>query len=394
MANDRVKRVGRFYSIAGALIVIFLAFNMIVENFVYLRSRQVYEENMASIQTMSEINDRLTGINERVMLMVAGMAAEDELTQITVDFGEISVLKNEFLAQGTQSEMALRRFNQAVYAIQAYQRKIQDVGPALMQARFEEAHAIYAQEIDPLRQCAGEMLEATAEIGTADAEKKVKSSSLMHGIAQIVLIAVTVGWVIGLFRAGNSQVQSVLEMQLKQEELEEASDKLVASRQKLVDTARMNILTALPNRYGLEERLKEILGKKSFYIAVFDMDHFRGVNDTYGYEYGDEYLVIISERLKTAYGDQAEFYNICGDEFCAIFTDEVSDMQVKTLVEQIRQNIGGNTQVSGMMLSSGVSGSLYHVLPSESTDVGALLRKIDAAMHQAKLDGGNRLYYI
>ena len=198
MANDRVKRVGRFYSIAGALIVIFLAFNMIVENFVYLRSRQVYEENMASIQTMSEINDRLTGINERVMLMVAGMAAEDELTQITVDFGEISVLKNEFLAQGTQSEMALRRFNQAVYAIQAYQRKIQDVGPALMQARFEEAHAIYAQEIDPLRQCAGEMLEATAEIGTADAEKKVKSSSLMHGIAQIVLIAVTVGWVIGL----------------------------------------------------------------------------------------------------------------------------------------------------------------------------------------------------
>ena len=394
MGNDQVKRIGKFYSIAGTLVVLFIAFNMVVENFVYLRSRDVYEENTAAVQTLSEINGKLTAINERVMLMVAGLAPEDELTQINVDFGEISALKTEFLAQGSQPEIELRRFNQAFYAIQGYQRKIQEVGPSLMQAGFETAHDIYTQELDPLRQCAGEMLEAAVEIGSADAEKKVKSSSLMHGVAQLVLIVVTVGGVIGLFIAGRAQIRGAIEMQLKQEELEEASDRLLVSRQKLVDSAKMNILTALPNRYGLEERLKELLGKQSFYIAVYDMDHFRGVNDTYGYEYGDEYLVIISERLKTAYGDQAEFFKICGDEFCAIFTDDASDMQVKTLVEQIRQNIGGNTQVSGMMLSSGVSGSLYHVLPSESKDVGALLRKGDTAMHQAKLDGGNRLYYI
>lgn len=394
MGNDQVKRIGRFYSIAGTLVVIFIAFNMIVENFVYLRSRRVYDENMAAVQIMTEINDKLVTINERVMLMVAGMAEEGELTQMNFDFGEISALRNEYLAQGTQSEMELRRFNQAFYAIQAYQRKIQEVGPALMTARFETAHDIFTQELDPLRQCAGEMLQATVEIEAANALKNVKSSSLMHGIAQLVLIIVTVGGVIGLFVAGRSQIRSVIEMQLKEEELEEASDRLVESRQKLMDSAKVNILTALPNRYGLEDRLGELLGKQSFYIAVFDMDRFRMVNDTYGYEYGDEYLVAVSERLKASYRDQAELFNIYGDEFCAVFTDEVSDMQTKTLVEQIRQNIGGNTQVSGMLLSSSVSGSLYHVLPSENPDVGMLLRKVDTAMHQAKLDGGNRLYYI
>jgi hypothetical protein len=160
MGNDQVKRIGKFYSIAGTLVVLFIAFNMVVENFVYLRSREVYEENTAAVQTLSEINGKLTAINERVMLMVAGLAPEDELTQINVDFGEISALKTEFLAQGSQPEIELRRFNQAFYAIQGYQRKIQEVGPSLMQAGFETAHDIYTQELDPLRQCAGALIPA------------------------------------------------------------------------------------------------------------------------------------------------------------------------------------------------------------------------------------------
>lgn len=394
MGNDQVKRIGRFYSIAGTLVVIFIAFNMIVENFVYVRSRNVYDANMASVQTMNEINNTLSSINERVMLMVAGMADDDVLMQINADFGEINALKTEYLTLNSQSEMELRRFNQAFYAIQGYQRKIAEVGPQLKAASFETAHTIFQQEIDPLRQCASEMIQATVEIGITGAEANVHSSTLLHGVAQLVLILVTIGGVIGLFIAGRSQIKDAIEMQQKEEELEKASDRLAASHQKLVDSTKTNILTALPNRYSLEERLSRLLGTQSFYIAVFDMDNFRMVNDSYGYEYGDEYLIAVSDRLKTMFSDQAELFNIYGNEFCAVFADDPGDMQVKTIVEQIRQNIGSNTQVSGMMLASTVSGSLYHVLPSENPDVGMLLRKLDSAMHQAKADGGNRLYYL
>ncbi len=391
--ND-VRRIGRFYGIAGCIVILFIAFNMVVENFVYVRSRNVYEQNMSSVQTMSEISNKLSKINERVMLMVANMSGSDELEQITVDFGEINALRGEYLALEGHSDMEQRRFNQAYYSIMAYQRKINEVGPTLPNSGFENAHAVFTQELDPLLQSASEMLQATVEISTANANANVHSASLQHGFAQMTLIILTIGGVIALFLAGRAQINSVLEVQLKEEELEEASDRLVASRQKLIDSAKLNILTGLPNRYSLEERLGKILGTKQFYIAVFDIDSFRMVNDNYGYEYGDEYLVAVADRLKASYSDKGELFNIYGNEFCMIFKDDINDMQVKVLAEQIRQNIGSNTQVSGMLLSSPVSSAFYHVLPSESSDVGALLRKLDTALHSAKADGGNRMYYV
>lgn len=389
-----VRRIGRFYGIAGCIAVLFIAFNMVVENYVYVLSRHVYEQNMASVQTMSSINDKLSEINDRIMLMVANMSDVGEMEYIAADFDEISELRGQYLLLEGHSEMELRRFNQAYYSIMAYQRKINDVGPNLPNSGFESAHNIFTQELDPLRQCATEMLHATVEISNSNASANVHSASLHHGFAQMTLIILTISGVIALFLAGRAQINRTLEMHQKEEELEEASDRLVASRQKLIDSTKLNILTNLPNRYSLEEYLTKILGTKQFYIGVFDMDSFRMVNDSYGYEYGDEYLSTVADRLKTQYGDKASIFNVSGNEFCLIFNDEVSDMQVKMLAEQVRQCIGSNTQVSGMMLSSAVSSALYHVLPSENVDVNALLRKLDTALHAAKADGGNRMYYV
>ncbi len=394
MRNEQIKRIGRFYSIAGTLVVLFIAINMIVENLVYVQSRRIYENNMAAVQTMTDIKSTLADINENVMLMVAGMAGENDLSQIDEQFAYIDSLKEEYLAMNTQSAPELRRFSHAVYAIESYQRKIEDVGQDLMTARFEKAHSIFTQELDPLHSAASEMLDATSEIGINNAAANVHRSSLMHGFAQMTLILLTVAGVVGLFFAGRSQIRDAQEMQLKEEELEEASDRLVASRQKLFDSAHTNILTGLRNRYGLEKYLGDLIGKKQFYIGVFDIDNFRMVNDQYGYEYGDEYLIAVSDRLKSQFAEHGELFNIYGNEFCMIFNDKLSDMQVKSIAEQLRQNMGSNTQVAGMMLSTTASGSLAHILPSENADVNNVLRQLDTALHAAKADGGNRMYYI
>ena len=394
MDNEQVKRIGRFYSIAGVAVVLFIALNMIVENFVYLRSRNVYEHNTASMQAMTEIKDKLGEINERVMLMVAGLAEDDALVQINVDFGDISALKEEYIDGGTMSEMEARRFNQAIYAIQSYRRQIDRVGEELMTASFDKAHSIFRQELDPIRQSAVEMLDATIEIGTHKNASDVRGVSLLHAIAQVILILGTAAGIFVLYVVGRTQINDAVKMQLKQEELEETSDRLIASRQKLLDSAHTNILTGLRNRYALEQYLSELLASRQFYIGVFDIDNFRQINDQYGYEYGDEYLIAISDRLKAKFSDSVDIFQVHGNEICMIFNDDASDMQVKMMAEQVRQSMGSNTQVSGMLLSSGVSAALYHVLPSESKDVGALLRKLDTALHAAKADGGNRMYYV
>ena len=394
MDNEQVKRIGRFYSIAGVAVVLFIALNMFVENFVYLRSRRIYENNTASVQAMTEIKDKLSDVDERVMLMVAGLADDDVLNQINADFGDISALKEAYIATNKMSDQESRRFKQAIYSIQAYQRKIASVGEELMTASFDKAHNIFTQEISPMSLAASEMLDATIEIGTLKKAADVHSGSLLHGVAQLVLILGTAAGVFVLYIVGRNQIDDAVRMQLKQEELEETSDRLIASRQKLLDSAHTNILTGLRNRYALEQYLAPLLSSKQFYIGVFDIDNFRQVNDQFGYEYGDEYLIAISDRLKAKYSDAAEIFHVHGNEICMIFKEDGSDMQIKMLAEQIRQTMGSNTQVSGMLLSSNVSAALYHVLPSESKDVGALLRKLDTALHTAKADGGNRMYYV
>ncbi|MBQ8078668.1 MAG: GGDEF domain-containing protein, partial [Oscillospiraceae bacterium] len=155
-----------------------------------------------------------------------------------------------------------------------------------------------------------------------------------------------------------------------------------------------NILTGMRNRYALDSYLSRLIGNAQFNLAVFDMDNFRVVNDTYGYEVGDEYLCVVSDRLNEEFGSSGELYNISGNEFCIIFKEEIGDMQAQQLAEQIRQSIGRPATVAGIVLQSPVSASLYHCLPSEGMDVNGLLMKMDSALHQAKRDGGDRLYYI
>ena len=148
------------------------------------------------------------------------------------------------------------------------------------------------------------------------------------------------------------------------------------------------------NSYALDESLSQLIGNAQFNIAVFDIDNFRMINDMYGYEFGDEYLATIAERLKSEYSEYAEMFNITGNEFCMVFYEHVSDLQAQQLSEQIRQGIGQPTLVANIPVQTTVSSSLYHYLPSDNLDVNTLLMKMDSALHAAKRDGGNRMYQI
>ena len=388
------RRIGRFYGIAGVIVIVFIALFLVVENAVYVQTRHVYSNIMGKMDCVSQMNDTIAEINENTMLLVAGMGDESNVAKIQEQFEYLNMIKAYYEPMVAGDAIEARRYAHANFALQAYERKMNEVGETLISARYESALSIYSQEIEPLKATAEEMLAATVEAGSAGIDKDTFRATMTHGLAQSSMILLTIAGVIALFFAGRAQIRKTEEIQLKEEELEEASDRLVASRQKLMDSAHTNILTGLRNRYGLEKYLADVVGKRQFYIAVFDIDNFRMVNDQYGYECGNEYLIAVSDRLKAMFADSAELFNIYGNEFCLIFNDSLTDMQVKSLAEQVRQNIGSNTQVSGMMIASTVSGSLAHILPSENVDTATVLSRLDTALHAAKRDGGNRLYYI
>ncbi|MBR3629161.1 MAG: GGDEF domain-containing protein [Oscillospiraceae bacterium] len=391
------NKISRVYTFAGILLVAFCILNLVIENLVYVNSRRIYDRNISSVEYLSGMNDCLSTIDDNVLMLVAGMqnnTGTDIFDNIEQGFQELFQWEGRYNALPGRSELEERRYQQASLSIAAYRKKINEVRNVLPVAGSEMARAIYAQELSPLQVCAAEMLDATIEIGTDQAEKNVRRSSILHGISQAVLILLALLGVVGMVIASRRALAANDEIERQSEELEEASVRLDRSRQKMEDAALMNILTGMQNRYALESRLERSIGKSRFNIAVFDVDNFKAINDTYGYETGDEYLACIAERLREQYGNTAEIFNVHGAEFCLLFSDSISDMQAQSLAEQIRQSIGTMIDAGGISLRSNVSGSLWHVLPNENLTVNDVLKKLDEALHAAKRDGGNRLYQI
>ena len=101
------SRIKRIFTIAGIVFLLIMAFNMVVENLVYVRSRRVYDANMQSVEIMSQMNDRLSSINESIGMMAAGMSDQTTLDSIDQDLAAIDTLKDALMCAGGQGHVVI-----------------------------------------------------------------------------------------------------------------------------------------------------------------------------------------------------------------------------------------------------------------------------------------------
>ena len=181
------------------------------------------------------------------------------------------------------------------------------------------------------------------------------------------------------------------EIEEREKSLAEVDAKLKSTRQKASDLAIMNVLTGMKNRYALDNDISDRLESGRFQIAVFDMDNFRSINDTYGYDFGDEYLAAVAEKLKEEFGDVADMYNITGNEFCFVFNKNISESQAMGIAQNIQRVMSSPFEVLNLAVQLPCSGAVYHYLPGDCLNVNSLLVKLDTAMRNAKLNGGNMI---
>ena len=76
-----------------------------------------------------------------------------------------------------------------------------------------------------------------------------------------------------------------------------------------------DILTGVPNRQALDERLHTLSGE--YALAMVDIDHFKKFNDTYGHAEGDNVLRMVAQHLEEHLGFRV--YRYGGEEFCVVF---------------------------------------------------------------------------
>jgi diguanylate cyclase (GGDEF)-like protein len=164
--------------------------------------------------------------------------------------------------------------------------------------------------------------------------------------------------------------------------------------------ARRDALTGLGNRLAMREDL-EILEARvaryghSYGILLFDVDHFKSYNDTYGHIAGDTALqAVASEISRQARGGDA-VYRYGGEEFLAILPEQSLDAgsvaaeRMRSGVEHLAVPHVENPPFGVLTVSAGLAA----LVPSHLRPVGDVLREADAALYQAKRLGRNRVEF-
>jgi diguanylate cyclase len=180
--------------------------------------------------------------------------------------------------------------------------------------------------------------------------------------------------------------------------LDEAEDKLRQQAQLVESTAaeaRTDALTLLANRRAFDDQIAVCEAElrhsgRGFSLAMFDLDHFKSFNDTYGHQAGDEVLRTAGRvlRRKTRENDTAARYG--GEEFALIMF--ATTEEACSAVEGIRQAIE-KTEVSfeGKALKITSSCGVAHSRPGETFQ--GLIKRADAALYGAKNGGRNCTYW-
>lgn len=161
----------------------------------------------------------------------------------------------------------------------------------------------------------------------------------------------------------------------------------------LSEYALTDLLTGIPNRRALLLELDRMLARAKresscVHVAFVDLDGFKAINDTYGHDAGDRFLVQIASRLSA----QMRRSDLCGryggDEFIvATMAPPVDDPKARdALAARIESALSGWFEVgTGTLDYAGPSVGVVTASDGE-TDVDALLARADAAMYAVKTD--------
>ncbi|MEO1060800.1 MAG: EAL domain-containing protein [Actinomycetota bacterium] len=142
-------------------------------------------------------------------------------------------------------------------------------------------------------------------------------------------------------------------------------------------------LTGLPNRTLFEAHADaELIEHRQLAIFLLDLDRFKQVNDTLGHQAGDELLVKVAARLRTAVGNDGLIARLGGDEFGFVAAG-CDGAQAVELARRMAHVINEPFPVQGADVSVGVSVGIA-LGPDHGDDLTTLLRRADVAMYAAK----------
>ena len=169
------------------------------------------------------------------------------------------------------------------------------------------------------------------------------------------------------------------------------------TEQRIQHIAAHDVLTGLPNRSLLQDRLAQAVAYSQrsgnpVWVMLIDLDRFKFINDSMGHKAGDVLLMTIAARLRSALRDTDTVARLSGDEFVLILTehdDECLNAEiVQRLMDAVAQPVMLGSKEVFVTCSIGVA-----VHPTDGAGSTGLIEHADIAMYRAKKLGRNNFQF-
>ncbi|CCH89184.1 Diguanylate cyclase/phosphodiesterase with PAS/PAC and GAF sensor(S) [Modestobacter italicus] len=178
------------------------------------------------------------------------------------------------------------------------------------------------------------------------------------------------------------------------------AQRLQISQDQLAHSATHDLLTGLPNRRMLHERLRQaspasgpasgLASQDVWALLLIDLDKFKDANDSLGHSAGDQILTVIAHRLQQAVPEPGLVARLGGDEFAVLVAHADGPDGAVAGAEQCQQLIERPVRVAGRDVVLSASIGVVADLGAAGGDPEELLRDADLAMYAGKRAGGGR----
>jgi len=172
--------------------------------------------------------------------------------------------------------------------------------------------------------------------------------------------------------------------------------RLKEQERQLAEMAYHDVLTGLPNRALLADRVSQALplalrSKSMLAVCYLDLDGFKPVNDTWGHDIGDLVLVEQADRFKRCLRAGDTVARLGGDEFVLLLVGLDDRAECEQTLQRVLKAIAEPMHFAPepIVLSASLGVALY---PEDAGDPETLMRHADQAMYRAKQTGKNRFH--
>ncbi|HEU4457724.1 MAG TPA: GGDEF domain-containing protein [Methylibium sp.] len=169
---------------------------------------------------------------------------------------------------------------------------------------------------------------------------------------------------------------------------ERTVEDLHETQRQLRELADIDMLTQVPNRRRVEELAQRIVGHAAAVptvLMLFDIDHFKLINDTHGHAAGDEALRVVARCARETLRTRDVLGRIGGDEFMLLLPGATVDHALQ-IADRITRRLDAQHGAGALSLS--LSFGVVQLEPGEPMD--AAQRRADAALYEAKRQGRRR----